>query len=127
MAAGAIFMNTEKLDLNDIRGFGRKKPLLKIAFLLGVVGIGGVPLFNAYASKTLLHESIVEGIHALAPLSTYLKATEWIFLISGGMTLAYMTKLFICIFVEKNENEEIQKAFDENKNYMNFGSSFVIF
>ena len=127
MAAGAVYMNTEKLDLNDIRGFGRNKPLLKIAFLLGVLGIGGVPLFNAYASKTLIHEAIVEGIHALSPLSPYLKAAEWVFLISGGMTLAYMTKLFICIFVEKNNDEEKQKAFDAKKDYMNRGSSFVIF
>ena len=28
MAAGVIFMNTHALDLNEIRGYGRKKPLL---------------------------------------------------------------------------------------------------
>ena len=27
---------------------------------MGALGIGGVPLWNGYTSKTLLHESIVE-------------------------------------------------------------------
>lgn len=30
-----------------------------------------------------------------------MQAVEWIFLISGGMTVAYMLKLYICLFVEK--------------------------
>lgn len=60
MAAGVVFMNLHKLNLNEIRGFGRKKPLLNACFLMGALGIGGVPLWNGYTSKTLLHESIVE-------------------------------------------------------------------
>ena len=43
MAAGVVYMNLHQLNLNDIRGFGRKKPLLHIAFLLGALSIGGVP------------------------------------------------------------------------------------
>lgn len=32
MAAGVIYMNLHKLDLNEIRGFGKNKPLLKLHF-----------------------------------------------------------------------------------------------
>ena len=60
MAAGVVFMNVHALDLNEIRGFGRKKPLLKSVFLAGALAIGGIPLFSGYISKTLLHESILE-------------------------------------------------------------------
>ena len=60
MAAGIIFMNIHALDLNEIRGFGRKKPLLMISFLIGALTIAGIPLLGGYISKTLLHESIVE-------------------------------------------------------------------
>ena len=49
-----------KLNLNEIQGFGRKKPLLNYIFLMGALGIGGIPLWNGYISKTLIHESIVE-------------------------------------------------------------------
>lgn len=111
--AGVVYLNLHKLDLNEIRGFGRKKPLLMLLFLLGALGIGGIPLLNGYVSKTLLHESIVEGAHIYG---ASLKLVEWLFLISGGMTLAYMTKLFVCIFVEKHPTRQAQ--FDAMKHYM---------
>jgi len=46
------------------------------------------------------------------------KGIEWIFLISGGMTVAYMCKLFMAVFVEKNRDREVQKAYDNKKTYM---------
>ena len=121
MAAGVIFMNAHSLDLNEIRGFGRKKPLLKAIFLTGALAIGGIPLFGGYISKTLIHESIVEFGGGLA-----MKAVEWIFLFSGGLTVAYMTKLFAAIFVEENENKEIQRKYDQMKQYMNRESAFAL-
>ncbi len=134
MAAGVIFMNTGQLDLNEIRGFGRKKPLLKAAFLMGTLGISGIPLWNGYLSKTLLHESILqysagfEGSSGLAMAGSALmwKGIEWIFLISGGMTLAYMLKIFIAVFVEENGDPSVQKSFDRPDTYWNVSSRTVI-
>lgn len=39
MAAGVIYMNTHVLNLNEIRGFGRKKAMLKLAFLTGALAL----------------------------------------------------------------------------------------
>ncbi len=103
MAAGVVVMKLGALTLDGIRGWGRDKLLLKISFALGALGISGVPFFNGYISKTLLHEGIVEGIHHMAGIAVFLRIAEWIFLISGGITFAYMLKLFICIFVEEAE------------------------
>lgn len=121
MAAGVIYMNTHALDLNKIRGYGRKKPLLKGIFLVGALAIAGIPLFGGYISKTLLHESILEYGGGLG-----MKAVEWIFLFSGGLTVAYMTKLFVAVFVEKNESAEIQRQYDRQKQYMNRQSCFAL-
>lgn len=121
MAAGVIYMNTHELDLNEVRGYGRKKPLLKGIFLTGALAIGGVPLFAGYISKTLLHESIVE--YGGGGLFT---AVEWLFLISGGLTLAYMTKLFVAIFVEKNADAGRQASYDEKRPYMNRVTGFAL-
>jgi hydrogenase-4 component B len=126
MAAGVVVMNLHKLNLNDIRGWGRNKTALKIAFALGALGISGVPLFNGYMSKTLLHEGIVEGIHLIHDISGCLKVAEWVFLISGGLTFCYMLKLFICIFVEKNDDPKVQESFDRPGPYMNLTSSVAI-
>ncbi len=126
MIAGVVVMNIHKLNLNEIRGFGRKKPFLNLCFLAGALGIAGIPLFNGYVSKTLLHESIVEGIEVFAPLEGFLKMSEWIFLISGGMTLAYMTKLYVAVFVEQNADKQEQKRFDGMKRYLSPLSAFAI-
>lgn len=114
MAAGAIYRQTHKLNLNDIRGFGRHKPVLHFAFLMGYLGIIGMPLWNGYVSKSLLHESILEHIEVLESAGLAwgpYKLAEIIFLITGGLTAAYMTKLYIALFWEKND-EKTQSAFD---------------
>ncbi len=115
MVAGVIYKNLHALDLNEIRGYGRNKHRLKLFFLVGALAIGGIPCFSGYISKTLLHESIVEYQHHGGALFTFI---EWVFLISGGMTVAYMTKLFVAIFVEKNKNAKLQRKYDEKKSYM---------
>lgn len=107
LSAGVVFMNLHELDLNKIKGFGRDKLLLKVVFLMALLGIGGIPLWNGYVSKTLLHESIVEYIHILEEAGQsvfYMKTVEYLFLFAGGLTLAYMTKIFVAVFVEKNSH-----------------------
>mgnify|MGYP002511575847 FL=1 len=134
MAAGVVFMNVHKLDLNDVQGFGRKKPLLNFIFLMGALGISGIPLWNGYISKTLIHESIVEYIELVRGGTAYsmlgigmLRGIEWAFLISGGLTVAYMCKLYVAIFVEKNADAAVQASYDslEGK-YMNKASGLAL-
>ena len=123
MCAGVVFMNLHELELNKIRGWGRHKPLLNVCFLMGALGIAGVPLWNGYISKTLLHESIVEYIELLAEAggsTGVYHAVEWLFLLSGGLTAAYMTKLYVAIFVEKPDKPV------EKKPYMSWPSALAI-
>lgn len=101
LCAAVVYMKLHKLDLNEIRGFGKDKPVLRILFLIGALGISGIPLLSGYVAKTLIHEGIVEYIHiAAGGMKTYFSILEWVYLISGGMTFAYMTKLYFCIFVD---------------------------
>ena len=125
LVAAVIYQNTHKLDLNDIRGFGRGKPLLALCYLMGALGIGGIPGWSGYVSKTLLHESIVEYIHGMEHgefLSQFftvgsMTAIEWIFLLSGGLTVAYMCKLFVAVFVEENAVAAVQQHYSKGKRY----------
>ena len=119
--ASVIYMNAHSLDLNRLRGWGRGKPLLCMAFLLGALGICGIPGCSGYISKTLLHESIAEGV---VSYGWTLTLVEWVFLISGGLTLAYMTKLFVAIFVEK-PSEPIMSP-DSGKRYWNAASAVSV-
>lgn len=144
LCAGVVYMNLHQLELAEIRGFGRKKPALLFAFFMGTLGIGGLPLWNGYVSKTLLHEGIAEYIELLkngtaqfsgagvpADLCEILVnrrfwfMAEWIFLFTGGMTVAYMLKLFFCLFVDRHPTR--QAEYDAmSDSYMTPLSRFVL-
>ena len=121
LAAGVIHKNVHSMDLNVIRGFGRKKPVLAGSFLIGALAISGVPFFGGYISKTLLHESIVEYGGG-----NIMRMVEWLFLFSGGLTVAYMTKLFAAVFVERNEDERKQESYDRMKCFRRFSTGFAV-
>ena len=130
MAAGVVYMHLHKLNLNDVRGFGRGKPILHFAFLMGAFGLMGVPGFSGYVSKTLIHESIVEYVHLLTEggqtgLSVLYTIAEWIYLFSGGLTGAYMIKLYICLFWQKHPSEQI--FYSANKKYMTWLTRIALF
>lgn len=107
--AGIIYKNAHSLDLNELRGYGKNKPWLKSIFGIGALSIAGIPLFSGYVSKTLLHEAVVEQMHFFHEKLMMFKTMEILFLIAGGFTLAYMLKLFICLFIEKPENKGFEK------------------
>ena len=126
MCAGTVYMNLHQLNLNDIRGYGRKKPLLMFCFLMGYLGIIGMPLFNGYISKSLLHESILEAVAEGGAAAAWYKASEILFLFSGGMTAAYMTKLFVCLFCEKNRDPKKQRMYDSRNAYLTGAGKFAL-
>lgn len=134
MISGIVVVKLHKLNLNDIRGFGRDKPVLLVSFVIGALSLMGIPLGGAYVSKTLLHESIVEYIVELEEhghSAVYYQWVEWLFLIAGGLTIAYMLKLFIAIFVEKNvqggQDWQREKHYmDKKTTFAIAGSAFVI-
>ncbi len=119
LCAGVVAMNTHRLDLKDVQGYGRNKPFLHVCFLLGAAGIAGVPGLSGFLSKSLLHEGIVELIAHYAehghPTGIY-KLSEWLFLLAGGMTLCYMLKLYLCLFWMKNDT--YQADYDQKGSYL---------
>ena len=109
LAAGVVHMNLHTVSFNDIRGFGRGKPLFSLIFLIAAAGIAGIPLFSGYISKTLLHDSVTEGILLYAGtrgLANMLKAVEFLFIVTGGLTVSYMLKLAAVLFGKNKENND---------------------
>ena len=128
MAAGAIHMKAHDLNLNTLQGYGRNKPWLKLFFGLGALSIMGVPLFSGYVSKTLLHESIVEYIWMMTRYDStamLFQFVEALFMLSGGFTVAYMTKLFVAIFVEKHPYIQDKHA-ETDSSYFSLTSALAI-
>lgn len=101
--AGIVYAKAHSLELEELRGFGRGKTWLQGLFGFSVLSMSGVPFFCVYVSKTLLHEAVVEYLHFHPEASNLFQVSEWIFLVSGGFTVAYMLKLYCCLFIEKSE------------------------
>ena len=99
LLAGVVYCNTHALDLNQIRGYGREKPLLHGLFLCGACSLAGIPGFLGYISKTLVHESLVELAAESGSLGV--TAVEWLFLFTGGLTTAYLLKIYVAVFWQK--------------------------
>ncbi len=110
LLAGIVAMNRHTLDLNRLRGSCKGNKLLMFAFLMGGLSVAGIPGFSGYISKTLLHEAIVEGTEVMRIIgenAVALKVIEWVFLVSGGLTLAYISKLFYTLFIlPPSENQQ---------------------
>lgn len=102
MGAGVIYMVLHELSINVIKGFGRKKFKLKLVFLIGFLAISGFPGTNGYISKTLLHEAVSVAHHNYH--SHFFTLAEVVFFLASAMTTAYMLKIFVTVFLEKNPN-----------------------
>jgi formate hydrogenlyase subunit 3/multisubunit Na+/H+ antiporter MnhD subunit len=112
LSAGVINRTMNEMNINLLRGFGKKKYLLKTVFFIGLLGMTGVPGFIGFASKSLLHEALVEAQHLYH--SSILLGAEVLFIISSALTVVYMLKIFITLFVEKNPDYT-----EEHKKYKN--------
>ncbi len=100
MGAGIIYMVLHELSINIIRGFGRKKYVLKTVFFIGMLGLSGIPGTNGFVSKTILHEALVEAAHI--EHSAFFTIAEIVFYAASAMTVAYMLKIFVTVFMEEN-------------------------
>ncbi len=102
LVAGIIYMILHELSINKIYGFGKHKFILKITFAIGLLAIIGMPGFNGFISKTLLHHALSEAHHMYH--NTWLLVGEVIFTLSSSLTIVYLFKIFFAVFVENNNN-----------------------
>ncbi len=115
LVAGIVVKRVHSRDLNKVRGFGRNKPWLMILVLVASLGIAGIPGLSGYVSKTLLHEAIVL-CHESTENAGYI-VVEYLFLLAGGCTLAYMTKFFVVLFLRKPSPEVVAADIRCGKRY----------
>ncbi|MGH4138160.1 complex I subunit 5 family protein [Clostridium sp.] len=106
MGIGTIYLRLNELSINKIGGFGIDKNVLKILFLIGMLSIIGMPGFNGFTSKSMLHEAIIEAEHMYG--GVFFKICEIVFIVSSSFTVAYLLKIFVAVFIEKS-NQDIEK------------------
>ena len=91
-----------------------------------MASLAGVPGLNGYVSKTLLHESIVEYIHLVPESAALFTAVEWAFLFAGGLTAAYMLKVFFCLFVQSPDANAKWVGYDHYATKLSIGTLLTL-
>lgn len=102
MVAGVVYYHTKETDMYKLGGLWKKLPLTTIVCLIAALGISGIPLFNGFISKTILHHSIVEAYHLYNVPSLFF--AELIFIIISAGTVCSFIKLFYYVFLRKTKN-----------------------
>lgn len=97
MMAGTVYIYTHELELSRLGGLFKKMPLVAVVFLVAALGIAGVPGFNGYPSKTLVHDALLIAIKYNHLLS--LEVAEKIFTLTSALTVCYFVKLFRGVFL----------------------------
>ncbi|SET06660.1 Formate hydrogenlyase subunit 3/Multisubunit Na+/H+ antiporter, MnhD subunit [Natronincola peptidivorans] len=104
MVAGVVYLRTKEIDMYKLGGLWRKMPFTAALCLIAALGITGMPLFNGFASKSILHHAIDEA-YVYGHYS--FKYAEVIFTIASAGTVCSFIKLFGFVFLKKPN--EIQK------------------
>jgi hydrogenase-4 component B len=112
LAAGSILFCAHELDMFKLGGLWRRMPLTTVFWCIAALGIMGIPLFNGFVSKTLLHHAIVES-HQLAEVghlatAGWVKTAEILFIITSGGTIGYLTKMTYYTFFRRPDAEHAQ-------------------
>lgn len=109
MVAGVIHFHTHELNMYKLGGIWKKLPVTTIAFIIGMFGIIGLPLFNGYISKTILHHGLVE---AYEYGSQVFIIAEILFIIASIGTVCYFAKMFYYVFIKDNQRDYKDLTFD---------------
>jgi len=95
MIAGAVYLRTGHLDMYKMGGLWRQMPVTAVLAFVAACGIAGVPGFNGYISKTLLHHGIEHAVYQ----SGALRIVEWVFMLTGAGTACSFIKFCSFIFL----------------------------
>lgn len=93
---GFIYTRLHQVEMDRLGGLWRKFPFTFAAFLACAFGITGVPGFNGYVSKTLLHHAMTEAYLHQGLFDLWV--AEKIFVFTSGLTVCYIIRLVISVF-----------------------------
>jgi len=107
LVAGVVAYKLGDLNMYNLGGLWKKLPFTTAVVIIASCGIAGVPLFNGYTSKTLLHHALVEA-YEHHHVSALLEA-ERIFMITAAGTVLYYLKFIYLTFLRRPSEKMREK------------------
>jgi len=96
---GAIYYQTHKIDISEIKGLGKKMPITFLCFTISAISLVGIPPTNGFVSKWFL------GLGALHNHNFFFAV---ILLLSAFLTAGYLLPVSIQGFFTKVEEQDIE-------------------
>jgi len=97
LAAGAIALRCGTAEMDRLGGLWRQMPVTFACVLVAAAGIAGVPLFNGFVSKSMIHHGLVAASEL--PGGQILVYGEWLFMAAAAGTIAYFSKFIFLVFI----------------------------
>lgn len=98
MVVGVVYINTGQTDMYRLGALWKRMPVTALICLVAALGITGMPGFNGFASKTILHHAIDEAWH----YGHYsFRSAEMIFTVVSAGTVGSFIKFYYYIFLRK--------------------------
>lgn len=109
MVAGVVYLKTHERNMYNLGGLWRQMPFSALVCLVAALGITGMPGFNGFASKSVLHHAIDEA-YQYGHYS--FKYAEVIFTIVSAGTVCSFIKMFSYVFLGKcpKEHQNLSKS-----------------
>jgi formate hydrogenlyase subunit 3/multisubunit Na+/H+ antiporter MnhD subunit len=104
LGVGAVAFRAGSLDMYALGGLWRRMPLTFALMLVAAAGITGLPLFNGFVSKSMIHHAL-EAAHADSGMAS-LRVAERIFLLTAAGTAASFIKLIGLVFLGRSKLAE---------------------
>ncbi len=103
LGVGAVAFRTGELDMYKLGGLWKRMPLTFLFTLVAAAGITGVPLFNGFVSKCLIHHALVEAFEYQHLAS--LAFAEKVYIVTCGGTACSFIKLIGFVFLGTAKRE----------------------
>lgn len=108
-SAGSVCQQTHTPDMEKLGGLIKHMPRTAVIFLIGAIGIGGMPPFNGFISEFLIYSGIIESIKMqnMSQMILFALTLAGMSLI-GGLSILTFTKAFGTIFLGKARQQPLQ-------------------
>ncbi|NGX15121.1 complex I subunit 5 family protein [Wenzhouxiangella sp. XN24] len=97
LGVGVVSLRTGQLDMYALGGLWRRMPVTFALMLVAAAGITGLPPFNGFVSKCLVHHALVAAQAAQGGIA--LRLAEGVYLLVCAGTVASFIKLIGLVFV----------------------------
>lgn len=110
--AGAVIFKTGYTYVDQLKGLGRKMPVVFLCFTILSLGLIGIPPTGGFISKWYIAEGAIAGLsHFPVPVFTWLVPA--ILLISALLTAGYLLPVSITGFFSQPDEEASQAKLNE--------------